>query len=128
MQLLKSATAVFFGLLLAGPASADQERVDPLDPRVMFSGIVTEHDVSMLFDYVRSAMFAASQGFDPPPPPPDLQRRVEAIGDAVKGRGALAALMMLNALEISAKQAFRDRPPVPRLPPPSVSPYTPLKD
>jgi len=124
---MKNATAAFFSLIFAVPAYADRDCADQLDPQLMLQGIVTEHDVSMLFDYVRSAMFAASQGFEVPPPPPELGRRAEAIGDAVKARGALSALMLLNALELSAKQAFRD-PPLARRTPPSAVADAPLND
>jgi len=101
----------------AGPAGAKDR--DPyaelsaqleelLTPQTWLRGKVTEADVSLLFDYVRSSMFAASQGFPPPAFPEELRQRVEQLKRDLKLQGSLAGLLLLNALEAAARQAVRD--------------------
>jgi len=124
---MKPSIAALFGLILATPVFADQDPAIQIDPEVILKDVVTERDVSVFFDYLRATVFAASQGFEAPPPPPELKQRAEAIGNALKARGALTALLFINALERSAREAFRDAPAPRRLPPPSV-PYTKVND
>jgi hypothetical protein len=104
--------ALATGLAFCMPAFADDRPADPLahaDPQVLFKGMVREADVSLLFAYLRSALIAASQGKDAPPPE-ELNRRAQALGDELKLRGTLAGLLVLGAIEHSARQALREPP------------------
>lgn len=116
--------ALAAGLAFCMPASADDRPVDPLaqlDPEALFGGMVREADVALLFAYLRSALIAASQGKHVPPPE-ELNRRAQALGDELKLRGTLAGLLVLGAIEHSARQALRE--PLPFIAPPAA-PLTP---
>lgn len=122
MRIPHAIVAALLGLNFSAQAlAADEDPFAQLDPQVLFDGLIDENDVSLAFAYVRSAMFAAGLGLDPPPIPDELRQRAEAIGDQLKARGALSALALLNALEANAKRALRDRAParpaVPLVPP-----------
>lgn len=116
---------VLAAITLSGTAQADDRRSpDPLaalEPQLLFQGMIREEDVTLLFDYLRHGVAAAARG-DEPPPPDELQRRAEALGHEVKVRGALAALLVLNALEVRAREALRE-PRRPMLPP--TAPHAP---
>lgn len=111
------------GLALAGPVQAE-EKSDPfaqlealLSSGVLVRGVVREEDVTLLFDHLRAAMLAASQGREAPPPPEALGRRGEEIAGELKARGTLASLLLLNAFETATRQAVRElqaAPPAPR--------------
>lgn len=112
------------GLALAAPAHAQQQKPDPfaqldalLNSGVLVRGVVREEDVTLLFDHLRAAMLAASQGREAPPPPEAIARRGEEIAAELKVRGTAASLLLLNAFESVARQAVRDilaAPPPPR--------------
>ncbi|MCW5606074.1 MAG: hypothetical protein KIT18_16160 [Burkholderiales bacterium] len=127
MRIGKWLAAVAAALAFGMPAHAGERQPDPfaqIDPQVLFRGMVSEADVSLLFSYLRAAMLAASQGRDAPVPE-ELNRRAEALGNELKLRGMLAGLLLLNAIEQSAKEALREPPPQSRpAPPPVVSPFT----
>ena len=74
-------------ILMAGVTAP--ARAEPFAPEALFSGIVQERDVSLLFSYFREAFAAALQGREARPPY-ELQQRAEAIADEVKRRGAIA--------------------------------------
>ena len=120
MRALISVVAVCASFLALSPALADDGR-DPLsrlESGETWRGLVRERDVSLLFDYLRSALSAAIEGRDAPPVPEELTGRVEAMGQALKAQGVLAALALLATLEQRAKRALRDVPaPRPTLPP-----------
>ena len=110
-------------LALAAPAHA-QQKTDPfaqleglLSSGALVRGVVSEDDVTMLFDHIRATILAASQGREAPPPPEAIARRGEEIGAELKVRGTAASLLLLNAFETVARQAVRDilaAPPPPR--------------
>lgn len=113
------------GLALSTPAAADHRPTDPLaqlDPQVLFQGAVSEADVSLLFDYLRSAMLAAAQGREAPPPAV-LHQRAQLLAQELKLRGTVAGLIILGALEQSLKQSLSE-PPRSALPP--MSPFVPI--
>jgi hypothetical protein len=121
MRVPHAIIAAMFGLNFSAQAlAAPEDPLAQLGPQVLFDGLIDENDVSLAFAYVRSAMFAAGLGLDPPPVPDELRQRAEAIGDQLKARGALGALALLNALEANAKRALRERAParpaLPRVP------------
>ena len=105
--------AALLGLACAAPALAGDPpdpfaRIEsPLDPRVLFQGVVREEDVSLLFAHLRAALIAAQEGREAPPPEA-LNRRAEAIAGELKTRGTLAGLLLLTAFEAAARQAVRE--------------------
>src|SRR5688500_14372248 len=112
------------GLALAAPAQAEQKTTDPfaqLDALMrsgaLVRGVVRDEDVTLLFDHIRAAILAASQGREAPPPPEAIARRGEEIATELKVRGTAASLILLNAFETVTRQAVRDilaAPPPPR--------------
>jgi hypothetical protein len=121
MRISRWGVVLAAGLAFCAPASADDRPVDPLaqiDPQALFKGMVSEADVALLFAYLRSALIAASQGRDAPPPE-ELDRRAEALGNELRLRGTLAGLLVLGAIEHSAKQVFREPPPAELFAPPA---------
>jgi len=114
---LRAAVAMgTLGLALAAPAHAgDRDRVNPfaqiealLGSGALTRGVVREDDVTLLFDHLRTAILAASQGREPPPPPEALERRGEEIAADMKARGTAAGLILLDAFEAAARQAVRE--------------------
>lgn len=106
------------GLMLATPAFA--ETGDPfaefdarleslLTPQAWLKGRINEADVSLLFAYLKASLLAASQGKQVPVPP-ELKQRAEALARELKLQGVLTGLLLLDALEVSAKQALREAP------------------
>lgn len=125
MRFSHALTTALLGLSLQAPAfAADNDPLARLDPEVLFKGAISDSDVSLLFAYLRSAMVAAAAGRAPPPVPEELNQRAEALGDELKRRGALTALMLLSALEASVRQTLRE--PAPRRALPPVMPFTPV--
>jgi hypothetical protein len=128
MLIRHAIVAALLGLNFSAQALAAHD--DPfaqLGPQGLFDGLIDEDDVSLAFAYVRSAMFAAGLGLEPPPIPEELRQRAEALGDQLKARGALTALSLLNALEANAKRALRERAPArPAFPP--AMPDQPAQD
>lgn len=119
------------GLLAAAPARAQTapEVLSPFDarlieslisPRALLGEVVTERDLDLLLAHVRATLLAAAAGTEPPPSA-ELNRRAEEIGKALKTRGTLAALVLLDALEARARQQFRDLQRQHRLSPPAAS-------
>jgi hypothetical protein len=101
--------------------------VTPFEPAPLLRGLVREDDVTLLFDFLRSSLAAAMQGREAPPVPAELAERAEAVSQALKLQGALAALTLLNVLEQRAKQALREVPE-PRALPPPTQPFTPVQN
>lgn len=113
MNISRWVVALVAGWAFCMPASADDRAADPLahlDPQALLKGMVSEADVALLFAYLRSALIAASQGRDAPPPE-ELDRRAEALGNELRLRGTLAGLLVLGAIEHSARQVLRGVPP-----------------
>lgn len=73
--------------------------------------LLQERDVSLVFDYLREAIEAASAG-RAAPPPEALARRAEEIGEQVKQHGLAAARGLVDALE----STIRDEIGKPRAP------------
>lgn len=131
MRIRHTIAAALTALVLSSPALADggkdQDPLSRLEPQALLQGMIREGDVSLLFDYLRLALAAAAEGREAPAPEA-LQKRAEALGDEIKMRGALTALLLLNALEAGAKQLLREpaAPARPALPP--TTPFTPIRD
>src|SRR5262249_20718592 len=116
------------GLIAAAPARAGgpPDLISPFDaqlveslisPRALLGDVVTERDLARLLAHVRAAILAAAAGAAPPPVPAELNQRAEVIGKALRARGTVAALVLLDALEASARQRLRELPKQPPLPP-----------
>jgi hypothetical protein len=116
-----TAAVLGLGLQAAAAFAANKDPLDRLNPEVLFKGAVSERDVSLLFTYLKSALFAAAEGREAPAPDEALQKRAEALGKELKLRGALAAWALLNALETSANEVLRG----PAAPRPALPPTTP---
>ena len=120
------AACVCASFLALSAAAADDGRdtLHRLESGEIWRGLAREQDIALLFAYLRSALVSAVEGREAPPVPEALRGRVEAMGEALKARGALAALALLTTLERRAKQALRDDAPRPVLPP--TQPFTRL--
>jgi hypothetical protein len=106
------------GLACAAPAHAG-EKPGPfaevealLNSGTLLQGVVREEDVSLLFAHFRAALLASHEGREAPAPE-ELNRRAEAIAGELKMRGTLTGLLLLTAFEAAARQALRERFPVP---------------
>lgn len=104
-----SVTAV--SLMLSQPAVAFDidpfEKLDAINPEVLFKGVIREDDVTLLFQHVRESMAAAARG-EEPKESAALNRRAEAIQREVAARGSVLMGVLLSAFESAAKQAMRE--------------------
>jgi hypothetical protein len=111
-------SAALAGTLLALPVRADPSReiLSPFDarlieslisPRAVLGEVVTERDLDLLFAHVKAALLAAASGKEPPSSE-ELDRRAGEIARSLETRGTLAALVLLDALEASARQRLRE--------------------
>ncbi len=82
-----------------------------LDPQVLFGGVVTEQDVSLVFAHLRAAMLAAAEGREPPPLPEALSRRLESAGAELRLRGIIAGLALSHVVERAVRDAVRELNP-----------------
>src|SRR5262245_470071 len=107
------------GLLAAAPVRAQTAPpvISPFDaalieslisPRAVLGEVVTERDLDLLFAHLKASILAAAAGTEPPAPPDELKQRADAIGRALRTRGSLAALVLLDALEASTRQRLRE--------------------
>ena len=79
-----------------------------VSPQTWLKGTLTEADVSLLFDYIKASMFAASQGLPAPAVPAEVRQRLDKLKQDLTLRGTLSGLLLLNALEAAARQAVRE--------------------
>ena len=98
--------------------------VAPPAPPTYFKGVVTEDDVTAVFDYLRSALAAAAEGREVPPVPEELRSRMEMLGADLKLRGTIGGMLLLKSLEAEIKQLLRDSAPAL---PPAAPPSTPYE-
>jgi hypothetical protein len=107
--------AGLIGFALSGPVRADpagdafSAADDPLSAatEALLRGLIQEDDVALVFGYAREALSAAIEGRDAPVPE-KLTRRAEAIGEEAKRRGAIAGRIVLDAIEQSVREIFRE--------------------
>ena len=113
MRRLLITALIGFGLCFPAHAAGD----DPLGAigESFVRGLVHERDVALVFDYLREALDAAADGRDPPAADRILERG-EAIGVEAKRRGVVAGRAVLDAIEQSVRDLFRDRRLAPPLP------------
>ncbi len=117
---------ILAGVLCLPVVAVAQQSPPPPSSAVpdVLQGLVSEDDVTALFDYFRSALAAASEGREPPPMPDELRSRMEMLGADLRLRGAIAGQLLLKSLEAQIKELMRERPVAPQLPP-SKPPYEP---
>jgi hypothetical protein len=126
---MRSLQVMLFAALLGASvtASSHGDRVETPSLHGSQQAAIQENDVSLLLDYLRAAIRAASEGREPPPPPRELGKRIEELGSELRARGALTAFSFLRALEEHTQALLQNQapPPRPRFLPPTV-PYTPV--
>ena len=107
-------TAAFLGLVFCSSASvrAAGSGEPPSFPGAILGGLIQEHDVTLVFDYLRDALKAGIQGREVQPPK-ELTQRAEAIGEELKARGAVAARAAIDAIEAAVRESLRDRDRLP---------------
>ena len=96
---------------LSQPATAFDkdpfEKLESINPEVLFKGIIREDDVTLLFQHLRESMAAAARG-EEAQESEAVKRRTEAIQREVAARASVAAGALLSALESAAKQMVRE--------------------
>jgi hypothetical protein len=99
------------GLALSQSVAAQErdsfEKLEAINPEVLFKGIIREDDVSLLFKHVRESMSAAARG-EEPKESEAVTRRAEEIQREVAARGSVLVDMLLSAFESAAKQMIRE--------------------
>jgi len=105
--------AMALGVALCGPAAAHES--PPLGAD-LFGGIVRDSDVDLVFDYLRESTRAALEGREAPVPDA-LSSRAEQMAEEVRRRGGVAARVFIEVIERSVRDAMRDGPQAPHLPP-----------
>ena len=122
--LVRGAWAFVLAGLVAAPAVQAQNSpnispdiISPFDatlieslisPRALIGEVVTERDLDLLFAHLKASIVAASAGTEAPPLPDELKQRADAIGRALRARGSVAAMVLLDALEAGARQRLRE--------------------
>lgn len=96
----------------AEPAPAQRVEVSP-ELRGLLGGLLTEADVSQLFDHLRAAMRAAAEGRPPPPFPEALAQRLEAAGSEMQVRSLMAGMALTHFVERAVRDAVRELAPPP---------------
>jgi hypothetical protein len=100
-----------FLMIVTLPALAAGQAHERIVPDLLPGNLVREDDVTTLFDYLRSALIAASEGREEAVPEA-LKQRAEALGAELKRRGTLAGLILLGELETHAKERVSGSAPV----------------
>ena len=106
--------SIFIALTLLLALSAPVHAGDTDDPYAAAAGafvrgLVQEDDVGLFFGYLREALAAAAEGRGAPVPD-KLARRAEEIGERARQRGVVAGRVLLDALEASVRDIFRNDP------------------
>ena len=99
------------------------EKLDAINPEVLFKGIIREDDVALLFRHLRESMAAAARG-EEAQESEAMKRRTQQIQREVAARGGVLVGVLLSAFESAARQAVREefsefsgKPAVPTAPP-----------
>ncbi len=116
------AAAALSCLIAGNAAAASPDAFDALDLRVLLQGLVSEEQVSAMFEYLRNAVIAAAEGREGPMPEM-LRRELERIDADVRLRGTVAGLLLLKQLEAEVKSLLRAPLPEPARPAPPI--YSP---
>ena len=93
------------------PALAQQrdpfERLEGINPEVLFKGILREDDVTLLMRHIRESMAASARG-EEAQMSESMKRRTEQIQREIGVRGSVLAGMLLSELEQAAKEVIRE--------------------
>ena len=93
------------------PALAQQrdpfERLEGINPEVLFKGILREDDVTLLMRHIRESMAASARG-EEAQMSESMKQRTEQIRREIGVRGSVLAGMLLSELEQAAKEAIRE--------------------
>ena len=99
------------GLALSQPVAAQEldafEKLDAINPEVLFKGIIREDDVPLLFKHMRESMAASARG-EEPRESEAMTRRSEEIQREIAARGSVLIGVLLSAFESAAKQMVRE--------------------
>jgi hypothetical protein len=107
-------------VMLSAILSAAAQATEPVPParaamppelRLLLGGLVSEHDVSLLFAHLRATMAAAAEGRQPPPFPEALGKRLEAAGSELQLRGLIAGMALTHFVERAVRDAVRELAP-----------------
>ena len=97
--------------IYAHPALAQQrdpfERLEGINPEVLFKGILREDDVTLLMRHIRESMAASARG-EEAQMSESMKRRTEQIQREIGVRGSVLVGMLLSELEQAAKEAIRE--------------------
>ena len=115
IRYLLGVTVAGFALSVSLPAAAQDiprdrdpfEKLDAINPEVLFKGIVREDDVSLLFQHVRESIVASARG-EEPKESEAMKRRADEIQREVAVRGSVLVGVLLQAFESAARQMIRD--------------------
>ena len=111
MRLNQNLTILALGAVLSTPVSAADpipHRQLELLPQTLFSGVVSENDIGLLFAQMRAALLAAAEGREEPPPSAELKRRLESIEVELKARGLVAGMLLSHIAESTLREAVRE--------------------
>ncbi len=94
------------------------EKLESINPEVLFKGLIREDDVSLLFQHLRESMAASARG-EEALPSAAMNQRAEVIHREAAARGGVLMGILLSAFESAAKQMVREglgelRPLAPR--------------
>ena len=102
-----AAAGVMFSLPAAAQNKDPFERLESINPEVLFRGLIREDDVSLLFRHLRESMAASARG-EEAQESEAMKRRTEQIQREVAARGSVLMGVLLSAFEQAAKQAVRE--------------------
>lgn len=110
----RHAAGVFLGLLLNGPALAQDGHGSPalelpVDPGVLVQGLITERDIVLVFRHLRESVLGNPDGGGAGGGE-ELAQRTEEIRREIQLRGAALGVAILDLLERRTKDALRETP------------------
>ena len=111
LQLCKVAAVLALSQISLPALSGDRdpfEKLDAINPEVLFKGLIREDDVSMLFKHLRESMAASVRGEQAPEPSEAFNRRAEVVQREIAARGSVLMGVMLSAFEAAARQMVRE--------------------
>ena len=111
LQLCNVAAALALSQISLPALAGDRdpfEKLDAINPEVLFKGIIREDDISMLFKHLRESMAASARGEQAPEPSDAFNRRAEVVQREMAARGGVLMGIMLSAFEAAAQQIVRE--------------------
>ena len=111
LQLCNVAAALALSQISLPALAGDRdpfEKLDAINPEVLFKGIIREDDISMLFKHLRESMAASARGEQAPEPSDAFNRRAEVVQREMAARDGVLMGIMLSAFEAAAQQIVRE--------------------